>query len=80
LSYDAENVIHRIATLADQFRRHNRKVIFNDITVVNDCHTTANRPSCSVKTLIDSYNWLWADLTQTKYKIKVIPAADILID
>jgi len=158
--YDAENVIHRIATLADLFRQHSKKVIFiqhngivdgycypnteeweivsqlpvhpedivirkqaNDsfyktnltevlakygierlyitgcatdycvdttvksalskdynITVVSDCHTTANRPSCSAKTLIDFYNWLWADLTQTKYKIKVIPAADILID
>ncbi|WP_321437921.1 isochorismatase family protein [uncultured Bacteroides sp.] len=48
-----------------------------DITIVSDCHTTADRPSCNAKTLIDFYNWLWADLTQTKYKIKVIPAAEI---
>jgi len=155
--YNAENVIQRIAALAEKFRRHNKKVIFiqhngvvdnycfpntkeweivdelpvhpedivveklandsfyktnlqelltkhgieklyftgcasdycvdttiksalskdYDITVVSDCHTTADRPHCSAKTLIDFHNWLWADMTQTKYKIKVIPSSEV---
>ncbi len=152
--YDSDNIIRRIAALADKFRKQNKKVIFiqhngevdnycyphteeweivselpvhpediviekkandsfyrtdfeetlkelgieklyftgcatdfcvdatvktaltkdYDITIVSDCHTTADRPFCSAKTLISFYNWLWADLTQTKYKIKVTPS------
>jgi len=51
-----------------------------DITIISDCHTTADRPFCKAKMLIDFYNWLWTDLTKTKYKIKVVPVSEVNID
>ncbi len=42
-----------------------------DITVVSDCHTTADRPIFKAEQLIDFHNWLWANLTPTNGKIEV---------
>jgi nicotinamidase-related amidase len=46
------------------------------ITVLSDAHTAANRPHIDAQTVIKHYNWLWADLTPTPSKIKVISTED----
>ena len=43
-----------------------------NVTLISDAHTTEGTPDLSSKQVIDHYNWLWKNLTQTKYKIKVI--------
>jgi len=48
-----------------------------NLTIVGDAHTTADRPFLTAKMAIKHYNWLWADMTATKFKIKVIPASKI---
>lgn len=49
------------------------------VTVVADGHTTADRPYVAARTVIDHYNWLWADMTPTAHKIAVVPTEDILV-
>ncbi len=49
-----------------------------NLTIVEDAHTTADRPFLSAEMAIKHYNWLWADMTATKFKIKVIKTNDIL--
>ena len=41
------------------------------INVIADGHTTASRPHIDAQTAIQHYNWLWAEMTPTKYKIVV---------
>lgn len=48
------------------------------ITVVEDGHTTADRPYVAAPTVIQHYNWLWADMTPTKFKIRVVKTNDLL--
>lgn len=48
------------------------------ITVVEDAHTTANRPHVTAPILIQHYNWLWADMTATNAKINVAKTNDLL--
>lgn len=50
-----------------------------DLTIVEDGHTTADRPFLSAIMAIKHYNWLWADMTATSFKIKVIPTAQIYV-
>lgn len=49
-----------------------------NLTIVGDAHTTADRPFLSAEMAIKHYNWVWADMTAAKFKIKVIKANDIL--
>ena len=49
-----------------------------NITVVANGHTTANRPQITAEQVINHYNWLWDDMTATKYKIIVQDTSDIL--
>lgn len=49
-----------------------------NITVIEDGHTTANRPHLTAPTVIQHYNWLWADMTPTNFKIQVIKTNDLL--
>jgi nicotinamidase-related amidase len=49
-----------------------------DITVIEDGHTTANRPHLTATALIEHYNWLWADMTPISSKIRVIKTKDLL--
>lgn len=42
------------------------------VTVISDAHTTEGTPDLSSKQVIDHYNWLWKNMSQTKFKIKVI--------
>ncbi len=49
-----------------------------NITVVGDCHTTADRPNFKAEQLIDFHNWLWANLTPTNGRIEVKKLKDII--
>ena len=42
-----------------------------ELFITSDAHTTADRPYVDAPTLINHYNWLWADMTPTKYRISV---------
>lgn len=48
------------------------------IYIASDAHTTANRPHADAPTLINHHNWLWNDLTPTRYKISVQTTKDII--
>lgn len=48
------------------------------ITVIEDGHTTADRPHLTAPNVIQHYNWLWADMTPTRTKIQVIKTNDLL--
>jgi nicotinamidase-related amidase len=49
-----------------------------NLTIAEDAHTTADRPFLSAKMAIKHYNWLWADMTPTLLKIKVIKTNELL--
>ena len=49
------------------------------VIVIADGHTTASRPHIDAQTVINHYNWLWSDMTPTKYKISVLKTADIQV-
>jgi len=48
------------------------------VTVVEDGHTTADRPHLNALTVIKHYNWLWADTTPTNFKIQVVKTDKLL--
>lgn len=48
------------------------------VNVVEDAHTTADRPHLNALTVIQHYNWLWADMTPTNFKIQVIKTQELL--
>lgn len=48
------------------------------VTVLSDCHTTADRPGHGARALIDFHNWLWANLTPTGGMIRVTTLEDAL--
>ena len=48
-----------------------------NVVVVADGHTTASRPHMNAETVIEHYNWLWADMSPTKHKIRVIKSGDL---
>jgi len=48
------------------------------ITVAADGHTTADRPFLNAETVIQHYNWLWAESTPTAFKIEVKTTKEIL--
>jgi nicotinamidase-related amidase len=49
-----------------------------NITVVKDCHTTADRPNFKAEELIHFHNWLWQNLTPTKGMIKLKALSEII--
>lgn len=51
-----------------------KSALVNDInvTVISDGHTTHDKAKLTAKQLIDHYNWVWREMTQTKSKIQVI--------
>jgi len=49
-----------------------------DLTIVEDAHTTADRPFLSAIMAIKHYNWMWADMTATRFKIKVIKTNELI--
>ncbi len=48
------------------------------VTVIADAHTAAARPHIDAQTVIDHYNWLWADMSPTKYKISVLRSGEVI--
>lgn len=44
-----------------------------DITVVEDGHTTGNRPHLKAPQVIEHYNWVWQNMIPTQGRIKVKP-------
>jgi len=48
------------------------------VTVVEDGHTTANRPHWDASTIIQYFNWLWTDMTPTSSKIQVLKTEQLL--
>jgi len=42
-----------------------------DITVVEDGHTTGERPHLKAEKVIEHYNWVWQNMIPTKGQIKV---------
>ena len=49
-----------------------------EVTVVEDAHTTADRPHLTAPKVIEHYNWLWREMTPTNFKIQVIRTKDLL--
>jgi nicotinamidase-related amidase len=51
-----------------------KSALVNDfnVIVIEDAHTTADRPFLKAKQVIDHYNWMWSEMTPTKGKIKVV--------
>nr|WP_294859628.1 cysteine hydrolase family protein [uncultured Fluviicola sp.] len=47
------------------------------VTIISDGHTTASRPFIDAETTINHYNWLWADMTPTKYKLTVVKTKEL---
>ncbi|MCF0069795.1 isochorismatase family protein [Dyadobacter sp. CY261] len=43
-----------------------------NITVIEDGHTTGNRPNLQASQVIDHYNWVWKNMIPTKGKIEVL--------
>ncbi len=48
------------------------------VTIIADGHTTADRPFIDAETTINHYNWLWADMTPTKYKLSVVKTIELI--
>jgi nicotinamidase-related amidase len=51
-----------------------KSALVNDlnVTVVSNAHTAHDRPYISAKQVVDHYNWIWREMSQTKSKIKVV--------
>jgi len=47
------------------------------VIVIADAHTTASRPYINAETVIQHYNWLWADMSPAEHKITVISLGDL---
>ncbi|WP_353720091.1 isochorismatase family protein [Dyadobacter sp. 676] len=44
-----------------------------NVTVIEDGHTTGDRPGLRAHQVIDHYNWVWKNMIPTKGKIEVLP-------
>lgn len=49
------------------------------INIASDAHTTKSAEGIEAETLVKYYNWLWSNLTPTRYIPRVIPT-QIIID
>lgn len=50
------------------------------VNVVEDGHTTACRPFADAQTVIKHYNWVWKDMSPTKFKLRVLKAGEINLE
>lgn len=48
------------------------------VYVASDAHTTSSNPFFEAYQIIEYYNWLWPNLSPTKYAVKVCSTNDIL--
>ena len=49
-----------------------------DITIVENGHTTGERPNISAKDVIAHYNWIWQNMIPTKGSLKVLSSENII--
>jgi nicotinamidase-related amidase len=49
-----------------------------EVLVVEDGHTTADRPHVDAVSLIRHHNWLWQSLIHPRRPITVLPAAELI--
>lgn len=49
-----------------------------NLTVLNDCHTTADRPGLTARQIIEFHNFIWENLTPTGGSVRVIEAETAL--
>lgn len=48
-----------------------------NLTIIEDCHTTADRPNIKAEENIKFHNWIWQNLTPTNGKIRIVNSNDI---
>ena len=48
-----------------------------NLTIIEDCHTTADRPNIKAEENIKFHNWLWQNLTPTNGTIRIVNSNDI---
>jgi len=51
-----------------------------NVVVVSDGHTTADRPHLDAHSIIAHHNWMWANLITPKTPVKLVNAADLLVE
>ena len=49
------------------------------VHVVQDAHTTADRPHLPAQKVIEHYNWVWENMIPTKGEIRVINTAQVIV-
>jgi len=49
-----------------------------EIVVVEDGHTTGDRPHVDAVSVIRHHNWVWQNLIHPRRQIKVLPAASVI--
>ena len=49
-----------------------------DVVVVEDGHTTADRPHVDALSVMRHHNWVWQNLIHPRTQIRVIPAGDVV--
>lgn len=49
-----------------------------NITVIEDGHTTGERPNLKAKEVINHYNWVWQNMIPTKGKIQVKKTEELI--
>jgi nicotinamidase-related amidase len=50
------------------------------ITVIEDGHTTGNRPHLDAQTVIMHHNWIWSELSPTAHRLKVKPFDEVIVE
>ncbi len=50
-----------------------------NVTVLEDGHTSGNRPHLPAEKVIEHYNWVWRNTIPTKGKIEVKPFEEIIV-
>lgn len=48
-----------------------------NVTVIEDAHTTGERPQLTAKAVIDHYNWVWQNMMPTKGSVDVKGIKDL---
>jgi len=49
-----------------------------DVVVVEDAHTTKDRPHLDAKSIIRHHNWMWKSLILPRNEVKVLPATSVI--
>jgi len=49
-----------------------------EVVVVEDAHTTKDRPHLDAKSIIRHHNWMWANLILPRNEVTVLPASSVI--